>query len=214
MATGRREHRRRVSATFGPLLAELGFAERRNHLFVRESDECLQWLAFADSASPDGTYLFTFTVALRFESVESILCPENTYRYTATIGEPISSLVPENKYLEWPMSIKEGFDVVAVQTDVMHYVHCYALPYLEKHAMLSAVRESLESRFPPGWQGGDIANHLVETLAAVYVVEQRLDDALRIVDLQIEQTRKWPPSRLSHLRQYRDRLAQFGVPRR
>ena len=202
-------HRERLSQVLGSPLAEIGFGEARQLVFVREAEESLHKLSFTDHADPSGTFMFTFHAGVRFEPVERILRPDREQDLLATVSQPISSLVNRREYIEWPMSIKEEFDVLAIQANVMDKIHRYALPYLETYSTLSKVREALESEVPRDWPGGVDPQGRVQMFAAFDVIDGCLDSALQRLERAIEDAPAWPPKHRLPLKRLRDRLLKM-----
>jgi hypothetical protein len=199
------EAEQRLRQGFSPFLEGRGFRRIRGLVFVRNQEQCLQRIALSAFKDRLGGARFSLGVGVRFSAVEDCR-REKLDAIAPTLGVPIHLLSEDRKYHDWTVSEdpKVWSDVLE---DVKREIELRALPFLDDHCTMEAVKARLATGDPHAWFALDAISRF-ELLALIECAEGNVERAIGVLETALEQLAEEPPKRRVPLERLRQHIAE------
>ncbi len=144
-------------------------------------------------------FRFYFLVADLYKDLERLIGSADDLNLVPAIGNPIHLLRDDRSLSYWYLDDAETIPSVLEQIDL------YGIPFLDKFANLPYVKECLESDPLPSIIGLP-ADARIQLLAAILAYEEKLDEAIELVQNAIDERKGARPDKHWRLEEFRTRL--------
>lgn len=196
--------KRRMLDLFEQPLNQRGFSRTEGLKFRREKNGVQQGISFPGRVD-GGKFPFSVMLGIRFVNLQGYLgLSEQDRLLVPNAASPIHLLREDRHFSEWYLDDPNCVEEVLEQIDK------YAIPFLDKYANLSAVKERLLSTYPGDWFILDPESRTC-LLAAILVFEGNKVEAEQLLDKAILERKDDFPKSSQHLEELRNHLAQGAI---
>jgi hypothetical protein len=193
------------NAAVRPRLEAIGLKKRAGDVYTIEVGEGFLGVVALGRAREHGSLQIWPTVGVRHEPTEELLgalTGQKAHAYVpATIGCGLGYVMPEQRWIEWPVEDATGAETVAI--DVSRAVAAFGLPAITANASLNSVLDALSS---PQTMSSSRVDYLLPVVLAQL---HRVADAAAEVDRQIEARASRNDPEADHYRAFADAFEQW-----